>query len=200
MHAITTIAAPRVVADSAVNASSVIVAVSALVALAFVTALLWINRRDRRRLAATSAQLAESEARLRQLAETVPAGIFHVDAAGRRLYVNPRLTEITGDVTQAPGEPRTWVVYDEDLPHLSTEWSKGREAKADVHVTFRIRRMTDGAVRWVHVDARPLLDNDGEVSSWVGSTVDVTEETTAIGELRRFGEILEATPDLVAMV
>ncbi|HET6908571.1 MAG TPA: EAL domain-containing protein, partial [Mycobacteriales bacterium] len=31
-------------------------------------------------------------------------------------------------------------------------------------------------------------------------TVDVTEETTAIANMRRFSEILEATPDLVAMV
>jgi diguanylate cyclase (GGDEF)-like protein/PAS domain S-box-containing protein len=162
--------------------------------------LLLVNRRGRRRLAATTAQLAESESRLRQLAETVPAGIFHVAADGRRLYVNPRLLEITGDPSPGPGEPRTWVVYDEDMEHLQTEWQKGADAKADVHVTFRIRRMNDNAIRWVHVDARALLDADGEVASWVGSTVDVTEETTSIGELRRFSEILEATPDLVAMV
>jgi diguanylate cyclase (GGDEF)-like protein/PAS domain S-box-containing protein len=176
------------------------IAILALVAVVVLVLLLHLNRSSSRRLAATSAQLAESESRLRQLAETVPAGIFHVTADGHRLYVNPRLTEITGDPSLAPGEPRAWIVYDEDLGLLSTAWREAAEARHDVHVTFRIRRMTDGAIRWVHVDARPLLDAAGEVDSWVGSTVDITEETASVGELRRFGEILEATPDLVAML
>src|SRR5206468_9893474 len=63
---------------------------------------------------------------------------------------------------------------------------------------FRIRR-TNGEIRWVAVEARPVI-GDGDITGWVGSVVDVTEETQAIAELRRFGEILEATPDLVAMV
>jgi diguanylate cyclase (GGDEF)-like protein/PAS domain S-box-containing protein len=173
---------------------------AALVAVAILVLLLWQNRRDRRRLAATTAQLAESESRLRMLAETVPAGIFHVAADGSRIYVNPKLTEITGDSTSAPGEARAWVVYDADFELLSSTWRAAAEAREDVHVSFRIRRMTDAEIRWVHVDARPLLDADGQVASWVGSTVDVTEETQAIAEMRRFSEILEATTDLVAMV
>jgi diguanylate cyclase (GGDEF)-like protein/PAS domain S-box-containing protein len=178
----------------------VTITAAAFAAVAVLVAFLALNRRDRRRLAATTAQLAESESRLRMMAETVPAGIFHIDAAGRRLYVNPKLTEITGDPTSAPGEARAWLIYEPDMPHLQTEWRKAAESFTDAHVTFRIRRMDDGSIRWIHVDARPLLDPDGTISSWVGSTVDVTDETTAIADLRRFGEILEATPDLVAMV
>ena len=174
-----------------------VVAFAAVVVLA---AVLGVSRRDRKRLAATTAMLAESESRLRMMAETVPAGIFHIDPQGRRLYVNPKLTEITGDPSSAPGDARAWLVYEPDMPILQTEWRKASESKSDVHVTFRIRRMDDGSVRWIHVDARPLLDADGAIASWVGSTVDVTDETTAIADLRRFGEILEATPDLVAMV
>ncbi|MDQ1694671.1 MAG: hypothetical protein QOJ03_24, partial [Frankiaceae bacterium] len=200
MHAIATIAASRIEAASAASTSSWIVAGFALSAVAVLVGLLLLNRRDRQRLAATTAQLADSESRLRQLAETVPAGIFHAGVDGRRLYVNPRLLEITGDPASGPGEPRTWLIHEEDLELLTGEWDKGAQTKEDVHVTFRIRRMNDGVIRWVHVDARPLLDADGEVASWVGSTVDVTDEKTAIGELRRFSEIVEATPDLIAIV
>ena len=173
---------------------------AAFVAVVILGFLLWQNHRGRRRLAATTAQLADSESRLRMLAETVPAGIFHIAVDGARLYVNPQLIEITGDPTSAPGEARAWLVVDEDREHVSNTWRAATEARADIHVAFRIRRMTDGAIRWVHVDARPLLDPDGAVASWVGSTVDVTEETQAIADLRRFSEILEATTDLVAMV
>jgi PAS domain-containing protein len=75
----------------------VTITVVALAAVIVLAAILGVSRRDRKRLAATTAMLAESESRLRMMAETVPAGIFHIDTEGRRLYVNPKLAEITGD-------------------------------------------------------------------------------------------------------
>jgi diguanylate cyclase (GGDEF)-like protein/PAS domain S-box-containing protein len=173
---------------------------AAVVAVVILVLLLVLNGRARLALARTSAQLAESEARWRRLAETVPAGLFHVAPDGRRLYVNPKLTEITGDPSTGPGDARAWLVHDPDLPMLQEHWAAAAAAKTDVSVTFRIRRMDDHTLRHVHVEARPLLDDAGEVDGWVGSTVDVTEETSSIADLRRFSEILEATPDLVAMV
>ena len=159
------------------------------------------NRSSRRRLAEATARLAESEARLRQLAETVPAGIFHMGVNFERIYANPRLIEITGDTnTDAGVGPRSWLAFDEDLPMLRSAWTTGAAAKRDVHVTFRIKRATDGELRWVTVEARPVLDAAGELTGWIGSTVDVTDETKYVGELRRYSEILEATSDLVAMV
>ena len=172
----------------------------AFAAVAILVLLLVLNRRARLALARTTAQLADSEARWRQLAETVPAGLFHIGPDGARRYVNPKLTEITGDPSPGPGDARTWLVHEPDMPRLQEHWAAARATKTDVSVTFRIRRMNDNTIRWVHVEARPLLDADGEVDGWVGSTVDVTEETTSIADLRRFSEILEATPDLVAMV
>src|SRR4051795_2684082 len=173
---------------------------AALVAVAILVALLIVNRRGRKTLALRTAQLADSEARWRRLAETVPLGIFHVGPDGRRIYVNPKLTQITGDPSPGPGEPRTWLVHDPDMPLLRETWTTAAAAKSEVNVTFRIRRMNDDAIRWVHVEATPLLDAAGELDGWIGSTVDITEETSSIADLRRFSEILAATPDLVAMV
>src|SRR3954469_5467036 len=176
------------------------VTTAALVAVAILVTLLIVNRRDRRMLALRTSQLAESEARWRRLAETVPAGIFHVAPDGRRIYVNPKLTQITGDPSSGPGDARAWLVHEPDMPLLRQTWVTAAAAKSEVNVTFRIRRMNDDAIRWVHIEATPLLDAAGELDGWVGSTVDVTEETSSIADLRRFSEILEATPDLVAMV
>src|SRR3954454_15305424 len=173
---------------------------AALVAVAILVALLIVNRRDRRMLALRTSQLAESEARWRRLAETVPAGIFHVAPDGRRIYVNPKLTQITGDPNSGPGDARAWLVHEPDMPLLRQTWTTAAAAKSEINVTFRIRRMNDDAIRWAHIEATPLLDTAGDVDGWVGSTVDVTEETSSIADLRRFSEILEATPDLVAMV
>jgi diguanylate cyclase (GGDEF)-like protein/PAS domain S-box-containing protein len=186
-------------AGTSAHAPLWIVAIAALIAVGILGWLLVRNRQARRRLADTTERLRESESRLRQLADTVPAGIFQVAPDGRRLYVNPRLVEITGDPTPAAGEARVWVVYEEDLPELTRHWGAATDAKSNVHVTFRIRRMSDAQLRWVQVDATPVIDSDGAIASWIGSTVDVTDQTNMTANLRRFSEILEATPDLVAM-
>src|SRR3954464_7565944 len=186
-------------ASSTISTTSswIVAGVSIAVAVVLVT-LLVLNRRDRRRLAATTEQLAASEARRRQLAETVPAGIFQTDAEGKRLYVNPRLVDITGDPSPKDVLDRPWLIHEDDD-------ARGRDERANAHglqtsyrSRFRIRR-TSGEIRWVAVEAQPMV-TDATVTGWVGSVVDVTEETQAIAELRRYSEILEATPDLVAMV
>src|SRR5437763_3744947 len=96
---------------------------AALVAVAILITLLVVNRRGRRTLALRTTQLAESEARWRRLAETAPAGIFHIAADGQRLYVNPKLTEITGDPSSAPGDARAWLVHEPDLPLVQQTWA-----------------------------------------------------------------------------
>src|SRR4051812_3377655 len=186
-------------ASSTISATSSLIVAGLAVAIAGVLVLLLVlNRRDRRRLAATTEQLAASEARLRELAESVPAGIFQTDAAGKRLYANPRLIDITGDTSTADLLDRPWLVHEDDESRVLEEWAKAAASQTSYRSRFRIRRL-NGEIRWVGVEARPIVRDD-EITGWVGSVVDVTEETQSIAELRRFGEILEATPDLVAMV
>src|SRR4051812_24725208 len=119
----------------------------ALAAVAILVLLLLLNRRDRLALAGKTAELADSEARWRQLAETVPAGLSHIAADGPRRYVNPRLPEIPGAPPAAPGDARAWLVYDADMALLKEHWATAGAAKTDVSVSFRIRRMNDDAIR-----------------------------------------------------
>src|SRR3954452_19875729 len=186
-------------ASSTISTTSswIVAGLAVAVAVVLVT-LLVLNRRDRRRLAATTEQLAASEARLRQLAETVPAGIFQTDAEGKRLYVNPRLVDITGDPSTNDVLDRPWLIHEDDDARVRDEWANAHGLQTSYRSRFRIRH-SSGEIRWVAVEAQPIIA-DGAVTGWVGSVVDVTEETQAIAELRRFSEILEATPDLVAMV
>src|SRR3954453_23011105 len=186
-------------ASSTISTTSSLIVAGLAVAVAVVLVLLLLlNRRDRRRLAATTEQLAASEARMRRLAETVPAGIFQTDAQGKRLYVNPRLVDITGDTSTKDALDRPWLIHEDDEQQVRDDWARAHEQQASYQSRFRIRR-SSGEIRWVAVEVRPIV-SDATVTGWAGSVVDVTEETQAIGELRRFNEILEATPDLVAMV
>src|SRR3954451_22601710 len=102
-------------ASSTISTTSSLIVAGLAVAVAVILVLLLVlNRRDRRRLAATTEQLAASEARLREIAETVPAGIFQTDASGRRIYVNPRLADITGDDSASDLLDRPWLIHEDD--------------------------------------------------------------------------------------
>src|SRR4051794_35000431 len=113
-------------ASSPISTTSSMIVAGLAVAIAVVLVmLLLMNRRDRRRLAATTEQLAASESRLRQLAETVPAGIFQTDAQGKRVYVNPRLADITGDPSDVLDRP--WLIHEDDDARYATSgpWHTG---------------------------------------------------------------------------
>src|SRR3954467_8144606 len=148
-------------------------ALALAVALILVT-LLMINRRDRRTLAATTEQLAGRGAGLREIAETVPAGIFQTDATGRRVYVNPRLADITGDASPAELLDRPWLIHEDDEQRVMEEWAAAGAAKTSMRTRFRFRRQ-NGEICHVVVEARPLFDDAENVTGWVGSVVDVTE-------------------------
>src|SRR3954471_15748783 len=145
--------------------SSWIVAGLAIAVAVVLVTLLVLNRRDRRRLAATTEQLAASEARLRQLAETVPAGIFQTDAEGKRLYVNPRLVDITGETSMQDALERPWVIHEADEERVRDDWATANANQASYQSRFRIKRPS-GEVRWVAVEARPIVA-DGAVGGWV---------------------------------
>src|SRR3954469_17058096 len=162
--------------------SSLIVAGLAVSVAVILVLLLLINLRGRRRLAATTEQLAASESRLRQLAETVPAGIFQTDAQGKRVYVNPRLADISGDASTKETLDRPWLVHEQDEQRVRDEWAVAHQGQSSYRSRFRIRRAS-GDIRWVGVEAQPII-GDGAVTGWVGSVVDVTEEAQAIAELR----------------
>src|SRR3954452_10158347 len=95
------------------TSSWIVAGLAVAVAVVLVT-LLVLNRRDRRRLAATTEQLAASQARLGQRAQTVAAGSFQTDAEGKRLYANPRLVDITGDPSPKDVLDRPWLIHEDD--------------------------------------------------------------------------------------
>src|SRR4051812_29868204 len=74
MHASTT-TATHLAPVSAPTSSWIVVAGLAAAIVCILVIMLLVNRRDRHRLAAVADKLPASESRLRELAETVPAGI-----------------------------------------------------------------------------------------------------------------------------
>lgn len=119
--------------------------------------------------------LRESEARFRQLADTIPQLAWMAKPDGWIFWYNRRWHEFTGTT---PEQMEGWgwqSVHDpKELPRIIANWTAALAAKAPWEDTFPLRRH-DGEFR-VHLSrANPFLDSRGRVVLWFGTNTDITE-------------------------
>ncbi len=76
------------------------------------------------------------------------------------------------------------LVHLDDREELSRARRVALENREAYDVTFRVRRASDGEVRWVQSKARPVLDDTGAIVEVVGVFQDITEKRAACEQLR----------------
>ncbi|MDO8900006.1 MAG: PAS domain S-box protein [Phenylobacterium sp.] len=140
--------------------------------------------------------LRQGEARVRAFVESLPQLMWVSDAQGAWTFASSQWFDFTG---QAPGDPLGdgWlaVVHPEDCDAVAEAWRQAVQNLLPFAPQFRLRR-ADGAFRWFHGRASPLLDPDGEVRRWFGSASDVTEVLEAQQDLEV--RVAQRTRDLEA--
>ncbi len=127
--------------------------------------------------------LRTSDAHHRFLLDHVPAVIYALanDAEQTRLYFSPRHVELTGyTLAETLTNPGHWLnlVHPDDRERTAAE-----NARADVtgdrfRAEYRLRRK-DGAYVWVLDECVPVRDDDGNIVTWQGVLVDITDRVTA---------------------
>jgi PAS domain S-box-containing protein len=128
--------------------------------------------------------LRESEARFRTLASHAPVGIFLADPNGECVFVNESWREMTGlEPRKARG--RGWVdsLHPEDRERVFAEWTAAVQDRRPFALEYRFRR-PDGVVRWVEGGAVESRNRFGEVSGYIGTTVDITARKEVEERLR----------------
>ncbi|MEJ2590945.1 MAG: PAS domain S-box protein [Candidatus Thiodiazotropha sp.] len=158
---------------------------------------------------AVETSLRESEARFRQIAETIPEVFWVVNRDWSRfLYVNPAYEQ----VWQRPIE----TLYREPFSLIDSIMPEDRrqvlecinrmesvEHGSIVLPLFRIERK-DGTVRWISAKGFPTYDEAGEVTSIVGIAEDITEAKQYEAELSeresKYRLLVENAEDLVVKV
>lgn len=143
------------------------VALANLVALAVEV---WERRR-------AESALRESEARFRELAETVEEAFWITDPAkNQMLYISPAYERIWGRTCASLYEsPRAWqeAIHPDDQARILLA-AETKQTLGDYDETYRILR-PDGTVRWIHDRAFPVRSAAGETIRIVGTAMDVTE-------------------------
>ncbi len=121
--------------------------------------------------------LHESEARFRELAETVQEVFWITDPArSQMLYISPAYERIWGRTCASLYEsPRSWLeaIHPDDRARIRHA-TETKLARGDYDETYRILR-PDGGVRWIHDRAFPVRNPAGEALRIVGAAEDTTE-------------------------
>lgn len=139
----------------------------------------------------TRAALAEGQARLSAMAETVPDVLFSADGRGRVTYLNRRFSERTGlALEEALGDGWIAALHPDDLEAVRDVWRTVRGPLAPFEYECRFRDPA-GGWRWHLVRARAMPDGQGGMQ-WFGAATDIDHVKRAAEELARLNAQLES--------
>ncbi|MFJ4143125.1 response regulator [Pseudomonas sp. NPDC089734] len=82
------------------------------------------------------------------------------------------------------------AVYPDDQPRMQSTLQRSLDTGVDFIIEYR-NVWPDGSIKWVDVRARAIRARNGQVSSLVGVTSDISERKEAETQLRRLNETLE---------
>lgn len=135
-------------------------------------------------------EIQKSEAKLRQVVDTIPALVWSNLADGPNDFSNQRWQDYTGISSE---DARGWgwqaAVHPDDLPKLMETWQEMVAAGKAGEFETRLRRH-DGVFRWFLCRIDPLRDESGKLLRWFGTATDIdalkqTEEKLREDELER---------------
>lgn len=119
--------------------------------------------------------LAESEARFRAIADSMPQMVWSTRPDGFHDYYNARWYEFTG-VPEGSTDGEGWngIFHPEDQARAREAWRRSLESGELYEIEYRLRR-ADGVYRWTLGRATPIRNEAGEITRWFGTCTDIDD-------------------------
>ncbi|MDB4994856.1 MAG: phoR4 [Myxococcaceae bacterium] len=133
-----------------------------------------------------------SERRYKDLAESMPQIVWMADANGRLTYGNRRWFDCVAASAKATADINAlrWddILLPEDLDRFLEQMNTAREAGTSWSGEYRFGSSTTNVYRWHLVRVVPLVQDDDQVTSWVGTSTDIDDRRHAEDALRLLAE------------
>lgn len=156
------------------------------------------NERSRAALERAFDEIKNSEAKLRQVIDTIPTMAWCNLPDGPNEFLNKQWHEYTG---LSPEESHGWgwqaVFHPDDLPALMETWRELLVSGEPGEIEARLRRH-DGVFRWFLIRVEPFRDETGKIIRWYGTSTDIEERKQADEKLRQEEMELRQIIDAIA--
>ncbi|MBF9140912.1 PAS domain-containing sensor histidine kinase [Hymenobacter properus] len=145
-----------------------------------------LNQALETRVQARTAELRESEARFRIMADAAPNQVWAVHPDGSIRYTNRAFLDFVGLETEQQYSATGWGPYlHPDERELAQATLVEAIAQRRPYVLEHRMRRYDGQYRWLLAQGAPSFLAGGELYGYVGSAIDITELKLANEQLRR---------------
>jgi two-component system, OmpR family, phosphate regulon sensor histidine kinase PhoR len=135
-----------------------------------------LNEELEERVRARTKDLFLSREYFRFLADNIPVIIWTTDADGTLDYVNRRWVEYTGFHLEQSRLKQADLVHPDDLQNSSVAWKEAVANKGKYAHEYRFKRRSDGTFRWHFAEAIPFRNDEGNVTSWIGTSIDIDDQ------------------------
>jgi PAS domain S-box-containing protein len=137
--------------------------------------------------------LRESEARFRELADSMPPMVWTARGDGYLDYYNARWYEFTGFMPDRYGDLANWepLIHPADFKNCYDAWLLSVETGAPYRIEHRLWDRRANRYSWFLGRALPVRDENGHIAKWIGTCTDIDEEKRTEEELRRANQALE---------
>jgi diguanylate cyclase (GGDEF)-like protein/PAS domain S-box-containing protein len=130
-------------------------------------------------------ELTEAHELLDRLAQTIPVGLFQVDADRRIVYTNDRLHEILGVAREDTVAAQLATVSEAERPLLDAAIDEVLETGLEADIEVELHLPEGGGIRFCTVSLRALGQANGTTTGVIACVVDVTDSARMREELKR---------------
>ncbi len=124
--------------------------------------------------------LADSEARLRFMADSMPQLVWITRPDGYHEYYNRQWYEYTGTKPgSTDGEGWNDLFHPDDQKRAWKVWNRSLKTGEPYEIEYRLYHAPSGQYRWVIGRALPLLDAEGNITKWYGTCTDIDDQRRA---------------------
>lgn len=159
-----------------------------------------VQRLDQIRRTAEAA-LRASEARFRQLADSMPQIVWTARPDGKADYINRRWMEYAGIPLTHEDDSWRRGVHPDDLPKIDAAWDDALRTGEFHQVEYRLKDVRFGGYRRHLKQAVADRDEGGKIVRWFGTSTDIEElkraDEALMASERRFQLLLEGVPQMV---
>jgi PAS domain S-box-containing protein len=111
--------------------------------------------------------------------ESMPQITFSASADGSFTYFNNFFIGYSGmTLDEALGNGWFSIIKPEQVEEVSKAWEHSIQTLGNLNVEFQLKRKSDGMYRWQLCRATAIINDEGNVTSWVGTATDIDEQKT----------------------